>query len=464
MRAKLLIYFIVLAGLLSACRDKNVDPASQTETNKWIYEQMKYWYYWNDHITTSPDLSKDPKDLFESLLYKYDATLRPDGDRFSWIDESAENLQASLSGETKTTGMEYKLTYFPAGSKNIIGVVLYANPDSPAAKAGFVRGDIFNKVNDQQLTSSNYSALLKPEGTLTFGLAKIKDGVLEESDVKRSVAPVVFQADPVFFDTVYTYGANKIGYVVYHQFIPGPNSGPNNKLYDQKLDNIFASFKTSNVTSLIVDLRYNPGGYVSSATNLASLIVKGSANDIFYYKEYNPGVTEASKKKYGESFFYDKFVTKSQNIGPNLKNLVLLVSSRSASASELLINGLKPYMDVTLVGGKTVGKNVGSITLSNTEGGIKWGLQPIVSKSLNKDHKSDYSTGFIPDVESYEGNVLYKYGSPADPLLGEALFKIVGTRVAREASNARVAAEAESQEIMSTIEAKAGGSNMFFDK
>jgi C-terminal processing protease CtpA/Prc len=464
MKIKLFLSVLFLGTALFSCKDKNVDPATDTETNQWIYDNMKYWYYWTDHITPTPDLTKDPAAFFESLLYKYDATLRPDGDRFSWIQESAEELAASLGGESKTSGMEYKLVYFPSGTNNVIGIVLYVIPDSPADKAGFTRGDIFSSVNGQKMNGSNYSQLLNTQEKLTYTLAKIdQDGVLEEGTVKRDVAPIVLQEDPVFFDTLLTYGAEKIGYVVYHQFIPEPYKG-NDKQYDKKLDAIFDKFKSSNVNALIVDLRYNPGGYVSSATNFASLIAKATANDVFYYKEYNAQVTETSRKQYGDSYFYDKFVTKSQNIGADLKHLVILTSSRSASASELMINGLKPYMKVTLVGGKTVGKNVGSVTLSGTDKGIKWGLQPIVSKSLNSFHESNYHTGFVPDVTVSEGNILYPYGNPKDPLLSEALFQITGTRIMRQVKGTRTLQEEEALEITSTIQKKAGGSNMFYDQ
>lgn len=464
MKIKLLLAILSISAAVLSCKEKNVDPATDRETNEWIYENMKYWYYWNDNMPSSPDYSKDPASFFESLLYRYDPVARPDGDRFSWIQESAEELEASLGGQSKGSGMEYKLTYFPTGSQNVIGVVLYVLPDSPAAKAGFKRGDIFSSVSGQKLTGSNYSKLLNSQEKLTYTLATINaEGTLTEGTTTRDFTPIVLQEDPVFFDTLYNIGANKIGYVVYHQFIPEPFQA-NNKQYDKKLDDIFNSFKNANVNALIVDLRYNPGGYVSSATNLASLIAKATSNDVFYYKEYNTEVTETNMKKYGEAYFYDKFASKSQNIGSQLNDVVFLVSSRSASASELLINGLKPYMNVTLVGGKTVGKNVGSVTLTDSKKKVKWGLQPIVSKSLNKDKKSDYNVGFTPDIAASEGNILYPYGNPKDPLLSEALFKITGTRITRQLKNTRTLQEEDSQEITSTIQRKAGGSNMFYDK
>ncbi|GGN10146.1 hypothetical protein GCM10010967_52480 [Dyadobacter beijingensis] len=463
MKLRLFLPIAFLAAFVFSCKEKNADPKNDTETNQWIYSNMKYWYYWTDHITASPDYNKTPSDFFNSLLYKYDATARPDGDRFSWMQESAKELEASLGGESKTTGMEYKLVYFPANTSNVVGIVLYVIPGSPAAQAGFMRGDMFSSVNGQKMTDSNYAKLLNTQEKATYTLADIKDGTLKETTTTRDVTPIVLQEDPVFFDTTYTIGASKIGYVVYHQFIPEPFQG-NNGAYDKKLDAIFARFKSSNVNALVLDLRYNPGGYVSSATNLSSLIGKVTANDIFYYKEYNKQVTETSLKKYGESYFYDKFKAKSENIGANLKNLVVLVSSRTASASELLINGLKPFMTVTLVGGKTVGKNVGSVTLSDEKNGIEVGLQPIVSKSLNKDKKSDYHVGFEPDVKVSEGNILYPYGDPRDPLLGEALFQITGTHVTRQGRSARVLQEEERAELSSTVSHKAGGSNMFFDR
>ena len=455
---------LVLAGFLYGCKDKAVEPATETATNEWILEQMKYWYYWNDKIPTSADLTLDPAAFFNSLLYKYDAASRPDGDRFSWIQESADELKSSLSGETKTTGMHLKLYYYPKNTTNVIGVVLYSLPGSPAEKAGFKRGDVFTGINGQQMTAADYSALLKTEGILTYTVGSIsEDGVITESAEKRKVAPVRFQEDPVYFDTLFQYGANKIGYIVYHQFIPDPN-GSDALEYDKKLESIVSKFKDNQINSLILDLRYNPGGYVSSATNLASLIGKVTGNDIFFYKEYNKTVTPGLKKQYGDSYFYDKFTTKTQNIGPMLNHLVVLTSGSTASASELLINGLKPFMNVTLVGSKTVGKNVGSFTISGEKKGIKWGLQPISTKSFNSKHESDYHTGFTPDFTVSEGTKLYPYGNPKDPLLGEALFQILGERVTRQASGKIFREAGLFQEISSTISSKAGGSNMFFDK
>ncbi len=463
MRVKFSSILLILTVLLLGCKDKVVEPATESATNKWIYEQMNYWYYWNAEIPKTPDYSKSPKDFFSSLLYKYDATLRPNGDRFSWIQESATELEESLSGKTTTTGMEFKLSYYPAGSKSVIGLATYILPNSPAQKAGFKRGDFFMAINGESLTADNYSKLIATEGTLSYTLGEInQEGIIVATSNSRSVGQEVIQANPVYFDTLYVKEGKTIGYLVYNQFYPEPYQSGTGE-YDKKLETIIGNFKSKGATALILDLRYNPGGYVSSATQLASLIGKVTTNDIFYYKEYNSNVTPDLTKKYGESFFYDKFKSKAQNIGSQLDNLIVLTSTGTASASELLINGLKPFMKVSVIGGKTVGKNVGSITLTNEEGGIKYGLQPIVTKSFNSLHQSDYSTGFVPEVSVTEGLKLYPFGSPEDPLLGEALFKITGIRTTRVAAKSTLSFDT-SDEIMSSISKKAGGSNMFFDK
>ncbi len=428
MRLTCLLVMLILAVGMYACKEKTVEPATDTQTNDWILSNMKYWYYWNDKIPANPDRNLDPAAFFSSLLNKYDKTTNPNGDRFSWIQESADELESSLNGKIETTGMDYKLVYYPTGTTNVIGIALYVQPHSPAAKAGFKRGNIFTHVNDQKLTASNYNQLLRAEGTLTFTMATINDaGVVTESTEKKQAARISLQEDPIHFDTLFQIGANKIGYIVYHQFVPGPDSIDGSKAYDQKLDGIFAKFKSANTNSLILDLRYNGGGYVSSATNLASLIGKISANDIFYYKEYNQTVTPTLKKQYGDSFFFEKFQTKSQNIGANLNNLIILTSKSSASASELLINGLKPFMNVVLIGDVTYGKNVGSITLTGKDKGIKWGMQPIVTKSFNSLKQSDYSVGFTPDEHVTEGIRLFPYGNINDPLLNKALSRITGS-------------------------------------
>lgn len=214
MLLKRFVILLALLPLLYACKDKTVDPATDSQTNEWILSNMKYWYYWNDKIPESPNKALGPSDFFSSLLYKYDRTSNPNGDRFSWIQESADELTSSLNGNTKTTGLDYRLVIYPSGSTNVVGIVLYTLPGSPAAKAGFKRGDVFTHIDDQKLTTSNYNNLLKGDGPLKFTVGTVSDtGVITEGTRQRTAARLDLQEDPIHFDTLYQYGSNKIGYL-----------------------------------------------------------------------------------------------------------------------------------------------------------------------------------------------------------------------------------------------------------
>lgn len=430
----MLAFLLGVTTLLSGCKKEPevVEPedtatAENLTVNEWILENMQDLYFWNDKIPANPDKTLAPDKFFDSILYKYDASSRPDGDRFSWIEESAEDLQASLSGETTTTGMEYTLYLRATGSDEVIAQVLYVLPGSPAEKAGLKRGDIISRVNGQTLNRSNYASLLFSGTTFRFGLASVSGNTLVDTDETKSVTATVFQENPVFLDSVYTVGGKTIGYLVYNQFVPGPN-GSSTATYDAQLDAIFGEFKTRGVNELVLDLRYNPGGYTSSSANLASLIGRGvSSSSVYFREQWNSTITPYLRQEYGDSFFVQNFLTKSQNIGGNLSRVYVLTTDYTASASELIINGLRPYMSVITIGTTTYGKNVGSITISDETGKIKWGMQPIVFKSFNSAGQSDYAAGFTPSFEVEEPLSLLPLGDTREAMLNEAIYRITGS-------------------------------------
>ena len=432
-------------------------PVTDLEVNDWILANMQQVYYWVDKLPANPDKSLAPGAFFTSILNTYNATTNPDGDRFSWIQQSADELKASLSGITKTDGLELKWYLRTSGGTDVIGKVLYVQKNSPASGSGLKRGDIIYQINGQTLTTSNYRELNSAEAK-TYTLAKVEgNAIVNGTDTKQTNA-VVYQANPVYLDTVYTIREKTIGYFVYNQFVTGPDSYTNHA-YDNQVDAVFTRFKAKGVTDLVLDFRYNPGGYVSSAQNLASSVAKGvDPSKVFYRKEYNSILTPIYEKQNGKDSFYGYFLPKAGNIGNNLKTLTVLTTGGSASASELVINGLKPFMDVVTIGTTTYGKNVGSITIPDETGRIKWGIQPIVTKSFNALNQSDYSTGFKPTVEvkEYTNEVWKSLGDVDESLLKAAIARITGAgRVAARVSE-------PTREIGSTIEQKAGGSNMFF--
>lgn len=461
-------------ALLSGCKDPSVDPATTTgtgtasavtdqEVNQWTLDSMRTYYYWNNKMPANPNLAQTPDEFFKSILYKWNKTTRPDGDRFSWIQQNVDELKNSLQGIEKTTGFEFNLRLFPSGSQNVVGQILYVLPNSPAARSGIKRGDIFNGVNGQTMTVGNYNSVLSALGsanseTYTFVTADAVNRTVS-NPITKTLTLEQLSENPVFKDSVYTIGAKKIGYFVYNQFINGP-AGFNDLTYDNQVDAVFARFKAQGVNELVMDFRYNPGGSTSAARNLASLIGKGvNANEIFYRQELNSQIMAEYQKANALANLQVKFANKSQNIGANLSRLFVLTSDRTASASELIINGLKPFMSVQVVGDTTYGKNVGSITIEDERKPrrINWGLQPIIAKSFNKLNQSDYTNGFAPDQLVFEPIVLAQLGDIAnEPLLRTAIGRITGTNTGRMATPQQT-----NPNVGSTLDRKAGGSNMF---
>jgi C-terminal processing protease CtpA/Prc len=197
---------------------------------------------------------------------------------------------------------------------------------------------------------------------------------------------------------------------------------------------VFSDFQTAGITELIIDLRFNRGGSETATINLASLIAKDvTTSTIFAKREYNDLVEDAilNDPQFGSEFLLSRFEDLPENIGSQLTRVYILTSANTASASELLINGLRPFMEVKLIGNTTYGKNYGSITITDDENpSNKWGMQPIVVKSYNSLDQSDYDNGFTPDILDEDNDlVLYPLGDVNERLLNRALEDIVGGTV-----------------------------------
>lgn len=430
--SKISLLVALLAGM-SACKQEDV-KSGDALVNEFIAANMDYWYYWRDKIPAGALDNKTlaPEKYFNSLLYTFDKTARPDGDRFSRFLENAGETEASLSGESKTTGA--RIAFYNSNG-TIAGFVMYVFPGSPAAKAGIKRGDIFAKitVDGQLATIDNYSQLFTTGTNYVFTAGRYENRAFVAADQTKTVVAQALQEDPMLLDTVYTKGTKKIGYLVYNRFYSTPNNS-DQPLYDQKMATIFGKYKAAGINEFILDLRYNGGGYTSTARTLASFIAKGVTDKtIFSKEEYNAKATPELEKSQGKEFNIDYFRPKAETIGGNLLRVYVLVSSRTASASELVINSLKPFMDVFLIGDVTVGKNVGSILIKDPKNRFPQGMMPIVIKVFNSAGQSDYTAGFTPNVLIKEdlSQPFFAFGDLRDPLLSEAYFQITGNRSAR---------------------------------
>jgi C-terminal processing protease CtpA/Prc len=425
---KVLFILLSVSFFLGSCKKDKIETNTNTNNdsitavnkviNRWIYNNMDTVYYWNNQLPAKPDFTLSPDLFFNSLLSKED--------RFSFIIPNIIDLMNLLHDVEKTFGYEYSLYLISANSNNIVGQITYIQKNSPAYYAGLKRGDFFTAINNSMLTTDNYQTLLSINNstiTITTAILNSNLGTFDNSKVVQ-LTPVTLAEDPVILDTVYQISNNTIGYLLYKQFAADP--GDNSLKYDKELESVFGNFKQAGVNSLVLDLRMNPGGALSSATKLASLIVKGlNTENIFLKNNFNPLMESMLTYYYGNNYFNVNFVSEPNNIGSNLNNFIVLTSRHTASAGEDLINGLKAYMPVYLIGDTTVGKNYGSITIYDETKKISWGLQPLVLKVSNSLGQSDFSKGFAPDVRSLDkGITLQPFGDTSETLLAAAITKI----------------------------------------
>lgn len=356
--------------------------------NKWTYESMLNHYYWNDEMpdSISIDFSMAPQMFFEKLLSEQD--------RFSWCE-------ANINYKGDDIGFEYQ-TYEVHGSK--VNRVLYVTSDFLIEK-GLKRGDYFIIKDDYievgYLNNENFISTNK------ININEITRG--------RNLAPTVS------LDSIYTINDKRIGYFIYDQFESSTD-----------VAQITIRLKNLGIDELILDLRYNPGGYVSTSKYLASMLApKESLGKLYQLQRYNDIQTK-EKMNNGESgvdsVFLDKgFITIDRNL--DLKRLVVLTTKNTASASESLIIGLRPYMDVVTIGTTSCGKDVGSYTIADNR--YKYQLQPITFRYYNALNDSTPTTGIIPDLEVAD-DLNHERGDVNEALLKTAINYLIGNIAGNE--------------------------------
>ncbi len=436
-------YWVLLLGIIAACNnDAEVVPVD-VQIKRFVWSGMNLFYYWQAEV---PELSDDnnssgavlndflsnyhtPEDLFKDLKH-------PD-DRFSWMVNDYEALEQSFQGVSQY-GFDVGLVRIEKGSDDLLAYIRYVLPGTPAENVGLKRGDIFIEVNGQKLTLDNYSSLLFSGGRITITLAAFQDNALVSTDRDIAISEIQISENPILLSDVFDVEGIKVGYLVYNQFV-------NNNTYHEELNDVFGGYKNEGINELVLDLRYNGGGSLETSRILSSLIY-GAADSldvlgsIIYnqrFSDFNADITFMEEIPVRNS---NGVQTSSMAMNRlNLNRLFVLTSGSSASASEFVIAGLSPYMEVTIVGDTTVGKNVASITVYDSENyeksstlnlSHKYAIQPIISQLANSVGFTDYVDGLIPDVHVNEVNFLTDLkplGDPEEAILSEVLAIISGS-------------------------------------
>ena len=428
--------------LFTSCFEDNDDNgALASEINDFVWKGMNAAYLYKQEI---PDLDNDrfndseeyasylndytsPENLFESLIYERDNI-----DKFSLIVDNYIELEQYLSGVSLSNGLNYGLVYLPNSNNEIFGYVRYVNNGSAADLANINRGDIFRSIDNIPLSIDNYSDLLSQEiYTVNFAnyfnndTEDISDDIIELNDINIELQKVPLIKNPVHHYSTLDYSGGKIGYLMYNQFVSN---------YDDYLKTIFSEFKSNSVDELILDLRYNPGGSINSAIVLASLITGQFENEIFNTEQWNNDIQNYWINNNPE-YLINRFTTFQSSL--SLSRVYILTTRSSASASELIINCLKPYINVVQIGTPTYGKYQASVTLYDSENfsnqnvnrSHNYALQPLVLKTLNVNGVTDYYNGINPDYE-YEERAfdMGQVGDLNEPMLNFTL-DIIESRI-----------------------------------
>ena len=435
-------------------------PNSGVEVQDFMWKAMNFWYFWQADVANLADdkFAKNPEgsQLYTEFLSSdddpgafFENQLQFSEDRFSFYNDDYVELTQSLAGISKSNGLEFSLVRVQ-DSDAVYGLVRYIVPNSDAATADINRGAIFSAVNGQALFSqrsntsnNNLNLLFGQADTYTLNMADLVDGVPEPNGKEVTLTKQEgLNENPIFLNQILEIGNDRVGYLVYNGFT---------NEYDEELNNVFESFQAAAVTDLVVDLRYNPGGSVNTAVLLSSMIYGTNTKDVFLTARYNQkyeAVLEENKTDV-RRYFADKTRNGTTLASLNLKKVYIITSGSSASASELVINGLEPYMDVIQIGDVTRGKNEFSVTMvddrennyiysasrvDKIKRGNTWAIQPLLGRNENADGFSNYTSGLIPDETLKEDpSNMGILGQADEPLLALALQMITGTGTAKKA-------------------------------
>ena len=446
-----IILLAALLGAAAACsKPAEQDGAEQKlrrYVNTFARNTMNLYYLWTEEVADgirSWADTAEPVSQVEKVRYK-DASGK-DIDRWTLLTDDFDSFYDSVSGNGKTYGFDFSLYYYDAARTRLCAVVNYCHADSPAARAGLLRGDVIVSVNGRTIPSKDYADLVRDE---LLGGDRLVAG-LEDGRTLTLTAREMYE-DPVLLSRIFEAGGRKTGYLAYTSFTLDSC---------QDLVEACRSFREAGVSALILDLRYNGGGFNVTEECLASMLAPEEEvrnGSVLSTEVYNAVLTRLYEKDgqdtrtcfrtdYRFSAGGKDYAFSTAGANARIGKLYALISGRSASASEALIGNLTPYLDITLVGERSHGKYCSGVMLEApdfyddfkdeltkqqgqafvTEGKQAtrgWGLYLMVSRFADKDGVTRcMPAGLAPDLE-VEDNPLdgFQLGDPQETMLARAL-------------------------------------------
>ncbi len=394
--------FMLLAALfftLSACSDDDtyydddgfdqVAECSIVGQNRFVYDVLDQWYFWEDSLpSVNPDNFSSPEALLDSLVAN-----APEVDRFSYITDTASSDAFFENGEFVGLGF----TSQDINNQIILALVFEG---SPADLAGLKRGYEIVSVNNIDVATTLAAGNNVDFGSSTIG--EIVDVVYKDlagDTFETSIIKDNLSVDTIPVSSVIDNNGVATGYLHFYTFIE-PS--------DAALANAFAEFNSANVSELIVDVRYNGGGLVSIAEYLAGLIGgTNTAGEVLADQLHN-------SKRAAENDRTIRFANQTNAL--DLDRVVFITAGGTASASELVINGLTPFLNVVLVGDTTFGKPVGQYGFDfcgNT-------LFPVAFETINANFEGEFFDGLAVDCPA-DDDLFSELGDVNESSLAEAL-------------------------------------------
>ena len=391
---------IALASALSACSGESgteFDCSLQGQ-KAYVASIMSNYYLWYDQVpAVDYAAAGSPEELMQQMTYT-------ELDHWSGMQRQQERTQFFDQGRFQ--GLGYTLGQDDAGGLRISWV----HEGSAAGRAGLDRGALIIGVNGRRIEDLS-SAELGNELSQDVVVHRVQelDGTVHDVELRQGDVEIT----SVKSVTILPSARGPVGYLMFTTFVrPG----------EQELADAFAQFRAANVQELVIDLRYNSGGLLSTAAILASLIDASGAGKPLILETYNDLHPEMNRQRL--MFELPQAV--------DVPRIVFLVTGRTASASEQVINGLEPYLDVQVVGSRTLGKPVGADSWTHCE----YAIAPITFHSLNADGTGDYFNGIDPDCEVGD-DLLHRLGD-ADEAQLHAALRLLDDKPCSEAADTPV--------------------------